>query len=77
MNPRPQNPDPFFSSKSQFLDDEEELQPIVQCFSLVSFGMVAISATAAKTVIEAADYARGKPEKAEHNGEQNCHKQKL
>ena len=22
MNPRPQNPDPFFSSKSQFLDDE-------------------------------------------------------
>ncbi len=21
MNPRPQNPDPFFSSKSQFLDD--------------------------------------------------------
>ena len=22
MNPRPQNPDPFFSSKSQFPDDE-------------------------------------------------------
>jgi len=26
MNPRPQNPDPFFSSKSQFLDDEYKWQ---------------------------------------------------